>query len=343
MPIAPIRNLYPLTSDEDAESVVAFRDRALRELIPRRADITVEEFLALHFSPSEESDFFGVDDGSGELAALGMVLRFTDGANAHLVWAQIFVRSDMRRTGLGRRLLSHVYELTIANGRSVIGVDTFDTVPAGDAFAASVGAEVGMREQINVVRTDSVDTSMLQRWTAAGPGRAPGYELLRWIDGYPQERDAQLASLFVIADEDMPFEDASFEPTRETAATVRERLERSKDTIKRVTSVAMHVETDAIVGFSELIVRRSDRNTLFTTLTAVHRDHQGLALGKWLKADAILRAMERWPDATHIQTENAHSNAPMLGINHEIGFEMEHTSVFYEATVEQVRAYLDSD
>jgi GNAT superfamily N-acetyltransferase len=155
------------------------------------------------------------------------------------------------------------------------------------------------------------------------------------------EHDAQIARLFVIADEDMPFEDAAFDPGSETAETVRARLERTESTVKRITSIARHVESGELAGFSELTVRPSDPSTLFTSLTVVHRDHRGHALGKWIKADSILRAMERWPDATHVQTENAASNAPMLGINDAIGFRLEHTLIAYQANVAQVRAYLD--
>jgi len=341
MSSAPIVELFPLTSDETGARVVAFKNAAMKELQPRWGDLSVTEFRVIRSSPAEHADFFGIDDESGDLAALGVVVQFTDGANAHLVWVQIYVRPDMRRKGHGRRLLERAMDITTAAGRSVMGVDVYDTAPGAEEFVASVGAAVGMQEHISVVATSAVDSAKMERWREQGPSRADGYEVMQWTDTYPHGYDGQLAGLFVNADEDMPFEDASFEPGRETAETVRGRLERTKDTIKRVTSVARHIETDTVAGFSELLLFASDPSTLLTSLTAVHRDHRGHALGKWLKADAILRGMDRWPGATHIQTENAQSNAPMLGINHEIGFELEHTMIFYEATVEQVREYLN--
>ena len=339
IPISVV-DLFPLLSEETAEKVVAFRNAAMAEVMPRRAGITVEEFRVGQADPSHESAFYGITDESGDIEALGVSVHFVDGPNAHLQWTQISVRPDMRQRGYARLLLGRACSIAEAAGRTMLGADAHDSVPAGDAFALTVGADVGMREQINVVKTAAVDRPMLETWRHDGPVRADGYEVLQWVDGYPPEHDTQIARLFVGAGEDMPFEDAAFDPGAETAETVRSRLERSKATITRVTSVARHIESGDLVGFSELFVRKSDQDTLFTSLTAVDRDHRGHALGKWLKADAILRGMERWPDATFIQTENAHSNAPMLGINREIGFEVEHTAIFYQATVETVREYL---
>jgi GNAT superfamily N-acetyltransferase len=335
-----IVDLFPMSSDETADKVVSFRNAARQELMPRLPGITVEEFRVGLSDPSQETAFFGITDGSDDIEALGVSVHFVDGPNAHLQWTQLSVRPGMRQRGHAKQLLARACSLAEVAGRTMLGADAYDSVPAGDAFALTVGASVGMREQINVVKTAAVDRAMLETWRQDGPVRADGYEVLQWVDGYPPEHDAQIARLFVGADEDMPFEDAAFDPGAETAETVRTRLERTKGTITRVTSVARHIESGDIVGFSELLVRKSDRDTLFTSLTAVDRDHRGHALGKWLKADAILRGMERWPEATFIQTENAHSNAPMLGINRAIGFEVEHTAIFYQVTVEKAREYL---
>jgi len=182
---------------------------------------------------------------------------------------------------------------------------------------------------------------MLERWRNEGPERAPEYELLSWTDGYPREHHAQIARLFVMAEEDMPFEDWDFEPNAETAESVRERLERTEGTTNRVTSVSRHRPSGEIVGFSELVTMRTGDSILYTTLTVVDRDHRGHALGKWVKADAILRALEGFPHATHVQTENSFSNAPMLGINDAIGFKPELTLLVYQASTGTVSAYLE--
>jgi mycothiol synthase len=340
MTVSPITEFDPFTSDHDAAIVVPFHNRVLQELHPRRRPLTIEEFRARFLSPKMRVLLFGISAENRELVALGISLRWVGGTNAHLQYLQILVKQDMRRHGLGRALLQHGLEIAERTDRNVITVDVVDTVPAGEAFALSVGADLGLREHINVVAVSDLDVSMLQKWRREGPQRTPGYELLSWVDGYPREFDAQIALLFVIADEDMPFEDAAFDPELETAESVRERLDRTHATIRRTTSAVRHVASGMIVGFSELVTGQSDDPTLDTTLTVVHRDHRGHALGKWIKADALLRALDRFPHATHIQTENVFSNAPMLGINDAIGFRPEHTLSSYQATTAEIRSYL---
>ena len=287
-----------------------------------------------------EKHFFGLIDDDGDLTALGLAMWWVDGTNLELVFLQSLVRPDMRGQGLGLAVLRRILEITVERGRSMLIADIIDTVPAGEAFATAVGADVGIREHLNSVAVDDLDIAMLARWRTEGPLRADGYELLSWTDGYPEVLHDQIARLFVMADEDMPFEDAAFDPQAETADTVKERLDRSAGVIERTTSVVRHVASGAIVGFSEIVMLQRGDPTLNTTLTVVDRDHRGHAIGKWIKADAILRGIERYPNVTHIETENAFSNAPMLGINDAIGFKPEHTQMTDQATLDTVTTYL---
>ncbi len=341
MPTHPITDLLPFTSDADADVVVPFHNRALREMHPRRPFLTTEEFRVRFAEAQMERQFFGLMDDAGELAALGLAMWWVDGTNPHLVFFQNLVRPDLRRQGLGRQVLRRILHIAKERGRSMLIADIMDTVPAGETFATQVGADLGIKEHVNVVAVSDLDIEMLERWVTEGPARAEGYVLLAWTDGYPVEHHGEIARLFVMADEDMPFDDAAFDPQAETAETVKERLDRSDGVIERTTSVVRHIASGAIVGFSEVVMVQRGSPTLSTTLTVVDRDHRGHAIGKWIKADAILRGVGRYPGVTHIETENAFSNAPMLGINDAVGFRPEHTLMAYQATVDTVQAYLD--
>ena len=54
--------------------------------------------------------------------------------------------------------------------------------------------------------------------------------------------------------------------------------------------------------------------------TGVDPSARGRGLGKWVKAAMLLRLHELHPELVHVTTDNAGSNAAMLGINVRLGF-----------------------
>jgi mycothiol synthase len=52
--------------------------------------------------------------------------------------------------------------------------------------------------------------------------------------------------------------------------------------------------------------------------------------GKWLKAAMLLHLRVVHPDTVAIETGNAGSNAPMLSINHQLGFRLRRTETLYQ-------------
>jgi hypothetical protein len=65
-----------------------------------------------------------------------------------------------------------------------------------------------------------------------------------------------------------------------------------------------------------------------------------LGLGRWLKAAMLERIFEELPQACYVRTGNANSNAPMLRINHELGFRHYISLTFWQMDLPSVRAYL---
>jgi GNAT superfamily N-acetyltransferase len=281
-------------------------------------------------------------DRDGTILGYVIVGIWDDGTNEHLVWLQLAVRNEARRQGIARSLLRLGVDLTKETGRTLLTADTMNTIPAGTAFSEVIGAEVALREVTNAVATASIDRGMLEGWRAAGPGRAPGYEVIVLEGGYPDDFLEDIARLFYMAEEDMPFEDLDMEPMVVTAEIVAERVRQLEGVLERTVAIARHEESGRLVGFSGIVKFIEDDETLHTGLTVVDRDHRGFALGKWIKAAVILRVLEKYPDAERLVTENAASNAPMLGINTEIGFTPAFEMVSYQATVDVVEAYLSN-
>lgn len=335
-----IVEVFPFTSDEDAGPVVAFYNLIDQEKISYRHDATVLSYRATHDEPSLVMRHFVARNGDGGVVGLLIVGVWEDGTNEHLVWAQLAVRPDARRQGIGKALLRRALEIGRERGCTTIIADTINTIPAGRAFAEAVGAHEGLREVTNTVLTSAIDQSMLEEWYLTAPSRAPGYEVLVIDGNYPEEFYPGVARLFVMADEDMPMDDLALEPMATTAETVAGWIKQLEGVVERTTAIARHVDSGQLVGFSGINHHIDDVETLHTTLTVVDRDHRGHGLGKWIKSGVILRAMEKHPEAIRLVTENAASNAPMLGINDAIGFKPEFEMISYQATVDVIETYL---
>lgn len=336
-----LREIFPFTSDEDAELMLPLCNTVNEEMNPYHQPFTAADYRSRFDRIRFDTRHFVAVGSDGSVLGLAVPTHFTDEANRHLQWLELFVDPNHRQLGIGRALLAKAHEIAVADGRTVITVDTSASMPAGTAFCEAVHAEIGLREFINVVDVDALDIGMLEEWQAGGPMRAAGYEVLIWEDDYPEQYYPQIADLIAMAEEDIPMEDLDMAPLASTEEHAREWVAKTRGVAEFVTVVARHVDSGELVGFTELIRRFSDPETLHTSLTMIHRDHRGHGLGKWIKAVALLRGLERWPDAVRVTTENAMSNDAMVGINTTLGFEPRNTVLSYQATTDVVAQYLE--
>jgi len=64
--------------------------------------------------------------------------------------------------------------------------------------------------------------------------------------------------------------------------------------------------------------------------TGVRTDARGRGLGKWIKAEMLVRLRQIQPEIQWVVTENAGSNASMLGINKKLGFKQFRAETEYQ-------------
>lgn len=75
--------------------------------------------------------------------------------------------------------------------------------------------------------------------------------------------------------------------------------------------------------------------------TGVIRSHQGLGLGKLLKLEMLHRLQRDLPGARFVETNNAASNAGMIGINNDLGFKEYTVSHCYQVETQRMLGLLD--
>ena len=95
-----------------------------------------------------------------------------------------------------------------------------------------------------------------------------------------------------------------------------------------------------VLGYTTINFSLADPALVRQWGTGVVKRAQGLGLGKLLKLSMLQRILDELPAARYIDTNNAHSNAAMIGINTEMGFREYHISHCYQLPVEALRAHL---
>ena len=230
------------------------------------------------------------------------------------------VRPEARRRHLGVRLLEPLVDIARAHGRTMLDGATRPAIPAGAAFAEALGAEHRFTGHRNELRISDVDLDLMHSWVDRAKERAADYRLEGWDGACPDHLvDDYLAAVTVM--NTAPREDIEAEDDVVTVAWLRgsEEVNRRRGADDWVLT-AIHEPTGHMAGFTQIVVPSLWPTHAHQQGTAVDPAHRGNGLGRWLKAAMILRLMDEHPAVERVGTENAGSNAPMLNINHAMGF-----------------------
>ena len=257
---------------------------------------------------------------SGSLAGL-VQLFVSDWDNPHLAWAGFVVHPDMRRRGVGARLLEFAKEQARAMGRTSMGCDGWD-IDAANGFAARhglprKGSAINRRQVLAAVDRQVLETLCDEAAAAAAP-----YDLLRIVGRTPEEMlDAVAEMTAAINDaptDDLDIEDEIFPTERIVAYETAQQAKGNR--MYRV--IARRRSTGELAGHSVVAVE-SERPTIGDQHdTSVVRAHRGHRLGLLLKADMLRWLAEVEPGLETIDTWNAESNDHMIEVNEKLGYQV---------------------
>ena len=260
------------------------------------------------------------DDGRRILGCAAIGLGFTE-TNRDKAGLDVYVREEARGRGLAKALLRPTVARAAEEGRTILNGGAV-TDGAGAAFAEALGAERKITERKSRMVLADVDRSMLEEWVVRAKERAEGYSLLAWDGPVPDEyldRFVQLSMVMNTA----PRDDLEMEDWVQTPERQREGEERAiAQGITWWTLVARHDETDELAGYTEFVFPPYAPEAAWQEATAVDPAHRDKGLGRLLKATNCLRLLDEKPEIRYVDTWNAFSNAPMLGINIAMGFEV---------------------
>jgi GNAT superfamily N-acetyltransferase len=245
-----------------------------------------------------------------------------------------------RRAGVGSSLLERVEQValdagapvlkavlphtTTAGGQRVAPPTGFGDLPADDdgvRFLSSKGYALEQISRISLLEIAGLSERVPALRDAAAEAAGADYRVVTWTGLTPERWIGDLAELRTRMSTDAPsgglvngIDEWGVDRVREHDA----RIVSSGRTA--LTSVAGHVPSGTLAGFSELLVSDGDPVAVQED-TLVLRDHRGHRLGMLLKiATAELLAREV-PEVEAIVTYNAEENRPMLDVNEAMGFE----------------------
>lgn len=257
--------------------------------------------------------------------------------NRHLGWCDVYVRPDHRRQGIGAALLGTVAEVARDDGRRLLTLGTATTAPSGEAFARRLDAVPGLTQNVNQLRICDVDPTLLQVWQRRAP--EDEFHLGVWTGPYPEADLADVVKMHEVMNT-APRGSLDMEDFHWTPAVIRDHeVALQKRGVERWTIYARHLPTARIAGFTEVGWDRNEPEILHQWGTGVFPEFRNHGLGRWLKAAMLEKVLARRPEVKFVRTGNANSNAPMLKINHELGFRLYNTVTLWQVPVEKVLAY----
>ncbi|MCK6472314.1 MAG: GNAT family N-acetyltransferase [Planctomycetes bacterium] len=284
------------------------------------------------------------EDGTPGFAATAHTYFEDIKENRHLLRAGIGVRREHRRRGMARRLLREIAGVAHETGRTLVFFQSLNSVPAAAAVLERLGAERGLVMHINQLVLSEVDRALLRDWQNRARERAAGFELVCWDGPYPEE-DLQAVCDLAAVMNTAPRDKLKMEDWKITPAQMREyERVRAERKVERTVLAARETASGALAGLTVLYWDPAEPHLYFQGDTGVWPKYRNLGLGRWLKAAMLDRVLDdgaRHPEAKFIRTGNAGSNAPMLKINHELGFRLYRESATWQIGIEKIDAYLE--
>ena len=265
----------------------------------------------------------------GQALAIGHLELTRDAANATLAMVELTpVLTDASTSVLGELL-----RLAQADGRTSV-IAWGDCTPEADAFWTGLGAELRFTEQESDLDLAAVDSALMSRWIDTAPN---DIDLVHWAGRCPDEHiDALVATANAM--NDAPTDDLDIEDMTVDAAILRADFDaRDACGIDYLGILAICADGSA-AGATEVFVNRFRPAFAWQWNTVVLPAHRGRGLGRWMKAAMWQRLRAEAPELTMLRTGNAESNAAMLAINTEMGFQPSHLMGCWQAD----RATLES-
>ncbi|MEX1079066.1 MAG: GNAT family N-acetyltransferase [Homoserinimonas sp.] len=290
--------------------------------------MTPEELLPEYHNTYEPKRMF-VARVAGRIVGRS-VHELQSGDEVRSAWLHAEVLPEFRGRGIGTALYERVLGIALADGRQVLQAFAHHRNVAGERIQSPTG--------FGSVPLDDPSTRFL---LAKGYGLAQvdrmsrlplpvvppeltapeGYQLEQWTGVTPEHRLGDVAVLQQRMSTDPPLGEVDYQPEEWDEDRVRDLdARRTAEGRHWMTTAVRHVESDTLVGFTELVCAHDPNMPVYNHNTLVLSEHRGRRLGMLIKAGNLRLLAETAPGHPSIYTWNAEENRHMLDVNEELGF-----------------------
>lgn len=269
-------------------------------------------------------------DADGTVVAAGhLELPLLDNTSTAMVATYVHPRAARR--GHGTAVLRHLEKRAVAAGRTVLTAEAswaYD-LPGGRlgdgtlvgplAFAARHGYALALEDVMRELALP-VDTGLLDALAEQAAPHHAAYTLRTFAGPVPEELVTGWAALVATLGTEAPQGDLELEDEVVDPALVREReAVLAAQGRTRYACVALDA-TGEVVAFSDLAAGEPPTERAYQWGTLVRPDHRGHRLGLACKVANLRQTLALRPDLRRLTTYNAEVNAPMIGVNAQLGF-----------------------
>lgn len=257
----------------------------------------------------------GVVDGQVVGSAASWVSHYD---NLDAAWFAVGVHPEHRRAGLGSRLLAHLEQDALSDGRPNVGMDGWD-LPATHAFAIHHGYSA---KSVSILRRQVVadlPSGWRERADLAQRDHASDYELLKVEGAVPDDLVRPMSVLWADIN-DAPRDDLVFEDEVFTVDRIRGYEQAQLQTNRLYHLIGRHRHTGDFGGHTVVAVEVERPTRASQHDTTVARAHRGHRLGLVLKSRMMEWLADAEPQLAEVDTYNAESNAHMIAVNEALGY-----------------------
>lgn len=303
-------------------------DQERRPGDPVRPDHVIEFDLSRE-DPAEVREVYVLERGGSIVAGLKLSHSRPGSpgypSGRHLLWVDAQVLPELRRQGIARSWLPRLASVMDGLGATTWGA--YAELPAALAVLEAIGARRVFSGAENRLQLSAVDWELMEAWA----GIDSGFRLELHEPRLPESLFETYCPAYTAMGRAVPTEEMDHGEWIITPERLRDQYARM-DAEGSSHHVLVAFDGQDLVGVTECIQRPYEPSVLHQELTAVGAQAQGRGLGKQLKATLLLHLRELYPELTTVVTDNAGSNAPMLSINHRMGFRSHVAGHIYQMT-----------